>query len=74
MRAQCVLPSGITKVGKSQTFSVTNCDGNNCLNQDIVYEPDLDQIIAMMESSSSCSQSIDFQCYSAPLKVWFIKV
>ena len=69
MRAQCVLPSGITKVGKSQTFNVTNCDGMHCLNQDIIYEPALQQIIALMESSSSCSQSIDFQCFLAPLKV-----
>ena len=61
-------------MGKSQTFDVTNCDGNHCLNQAIVYEPDLHQIIALMESSSSCSQSIDFQCFSAPLKVSFLKV
>ena len=74
MRAQCDLPSGVTKVGKSQTFNVTNCNGNHCLNQGIVYEPDLHQIIALMESSSSCSQSIDFQCFSAPLKVSFLKV
>ena len=69
MRAQCVLPSGITKVGQSQTFNVTNCNENHCLNQNVVYEAALPQIIALMESSSSCSQSIDFQCYSAPLKV-----
>ena len=68
MKAQCDLPTGITKVGKSQTFNVTNCDGDHCLDQNISYEA-LSQIIALMESSSSCSQSIDFQCYSAPLKV-----
>ena len=38
MKAQCESPTGITKVGQSQTFNVTNCDGNHCLNQDIVYE------------------------------------
>ena len=73
MRAQCSLPSGITKVGQSQTFNVTSCNENQCLNQDIVYEGALHQIIALMESSSSCSQSIDFQCFSAPLQVWFKK-
>ena len=72
MKAQCDLPTGITKVGKSQTFNVTNCDGDHCLDQNIAYEA-LPQIIALMESSSSCSQSIDFQCYSAPLKVCIIK-
>ena len=69
MRAQCVLPSGITKVGQSQTFNVTSCNENHCLNQDIGYEAALPQIIALMESSNSCSQSIDFQCFSAPLMV-----
>ena len=60
-------------MGQSQTFEVTNCD-RNCLDQDIAYEAAFDQIIALMESSSSCSQSIDFQCFSAPLKVSFLKV
>ena len=69
MRAQCVLPSGITKVGQSQTFNVTSCNENHCLNQDIGYEAALPQIIALVESSSSCSQNIDFQCFSAPIKV-----
>ena len=73
MRAQCVLPSGITKVGQSQTFNVTTCNGNHCLDQDIAYEAALPQIIALMESSSSCTQNIDFQCFLAPLRVWFIK-
>ena len=73
MKAQCESPTGITKVGQSQTFNVTNCDGDHCLDQNIVYEAALPQMIALMESSSSCSQSIDFQCYSAPLKVCTIK-
>ena len=69
MRAQCLLPTGITKVGATQTVNVTNCEGNLCFKQDIVYEAALPQIIALIQSSSSCSQSIDFQCFSAPLKV-----
>ena len=69
MRAHCDLPSGITQVGVSQTIVVTKCDGNQCFKQDIVYEAAMPQILALMESSSSCSQTIDFQCFSAPLKV-----
>ena len=69
MRAQCVLPSGITQVGETQTVDVTNCDGNHCFQEDIHYEAAMPQIIALLESSSSCSQTIDFQCFSAPLKV-----
>ena len=69
MRAQCVLPSGITKVGETQTVDVINCNGNHCFQEDIGYEAAMPQIIALLESSSSCSQTIDFQCFSAPLKV-----
>ena len=69
MRAQCVLPSGITKVGDTQTVDVTNCDGRLCFQEDIVYKAAMPQIIALLESSSSCSQTVDFQCFSAPLQV-----
>ena len=69
MRVQCVLPSGITKVGETQTVDVINCNGNHCFQEDIGYEATMPQIIALLESSSSCSQTIDFQCFSAPLKV-----
>ena len=69
IRANCILPSGITQVGESQTIVVTKCDGNLCFKQDIVYEAAMPQILGLMEASSSCSQTIDFQCLSAPLKV-----
>ena len=69
MMAQCVLPSGITKVGEIQTVDVTNCNGNHCFEKDVIYEAASPQILALVESSSSCSQSIDFQCFSAPLEV-----
>ena len=69
MRAQCVLPSGMTKVGETQTVDVTNCNGNHCFKKEIIYDAATPQILALVESSSSCSQSIDFQCYSAPIKV-----
>ena len=69
MRAQCVLPSGITKVGDTQIVDVTNCDGSHCFQEDIVYEAAMPQILGLMEASSSCSQTIDFHCFSAPLKV-----
>ena len=69
MKAQCVLPSGVTKVGATQTIVVRNCDGNKCFKEDIEYEAPMPQIIAVMESSGSCSQTIDFQCFSAPLQV-----
>ena len=32
------MPSGITKVGETQTFNVTNCNENLCFKQDLVYE------------------------------------
>ena len=69
MKAQCDLQSGSTKVGETQTVDVTNCDGNHCFQEDIVYEAAMPQIIALLESSSSCSQTVDFQCFSAPLQV-----
>ena len=72
MRAQCVLPSGNIKVGETQTVDVINCNGNHCFQEDIGYEAAMPQIIALLESSSSCSQTIDFQCFSAPLKVIMI--
>ena len=69
MRAKCILPSGLTQVGESQTVVVTKCGGNQCFKQDIFYEAAMPQILALIKSSSSCSQTIDFQCFSAPLKV-----
>ena len=69
MRAQCLLPSGSTEVGDTQSVDVTNCDGSHCFQEDIVYEAAMPQIIALLESSSSCSQTVDFQCFSAPLQV-----
>ena len=69
MKAQCLLPSGVTNVGETQTIVVRNCDANKCFKEDILYEASMPQIIALMESSGSCSQTIDFQCYSAPLQV-----
>ena len=69
IRAHCVLPSGLTQVGESQTVVVTKCGGNQCFKQDIFYEAAMPQILALIKSSSSCSQTIDFQCFSAPLKV-----
>ena len=69
MKAQCLLPSGVTKVGETQTIVVRNCDANKCFKEDIEYEASIPQIIAVMESSGSCSQTIDFQCFSAPFQV-----
>ena len=63
------MPSGITKVGETQIVNVTNCNENLCFKEDIVYEAPMPQIIALLESSGSCSQTIDFQCFSAPLQV-----
>ena len=56
-------------MGEIQTIDVTNCNGNHCFKKEMVYEAATPQILALVESSSSCSQNIDFQCFSAPIKV-----
>ena len=67
--AQCDLESGMTKIGETTIVNVTNCNENLCFKEDIVYEAPMPQIVALLESSTSCRQTIEFKCFSAPLKV-----
>ncbi len=43
------------------------CDGPGCFTHSITYENPMDQIQALIQISDRCSQTIQIDCYSAPL-------
>ncbi len=45
-----------------------NCDEPGCDKHELQYETSKEQIQALIQLSETCSQSIDFGCFLAPLK------
>ena len=51
---------------------VDTCSGQNCYHNETVYpENELAQMRSLVERSLECSQEINIQCISAPVKVSF---
>ena len=46
-----------------------DCDAEGCFVLDVKYSAPNDQIQALIQLSQSCSQSIDFGCFLAPLSL-----
>ena len=68
IKAWCKIPEGITKIGKPLEIEITHSKSQSRFTHDIDYEPVLmDQIKALMDSSSECYQEITFYCHSTPL-------
>ena len=67
----CQLPEGLTRIGEPVEATLENCNQPGCFEFDIDYNVSMTQIAALIKKSSTCSQSIEFNCFSAPLKVIF---
>ena len=67
---ECDFSTNATKVGDSKTINFQECDTNACDERKVIdEETDLSQLVALIESSVNCSQTIKFECTLAPLRV-----
>merc|ERR1719362_1490928 len=64
----CQLPEGLTRIGENVEATLQNCNQPGCFEFPIDYNVSMTQIAALLQKSSTCSQSIEFNCFSAPLK------
>ena len=68
IKAWCDLPEGITKIGMETEIEVPRTDSQNSFTYNFEYEPRMiDQMKALIDSSSECFQEITFYCLSTPL-------
>ena len=67
----CQLPEGLTRIGETVEATLENCNQPGCFEFPMDYNVSMNQIAALLQKSSTCSQSIEFNCFSAPLKVIF---
>ena len=72
IKAFCELPRGVTQIGESTTVAIGQCPTLGCFSQEFDYQTPMDQVVALLESSSECHQTLEFQCFLAPLDVSFI--
>ena len=69
--AHCEIPSGITTIGQNFEVDVQSCNTTDCFSANVPYPGSLEQIVALIQDSNTCSQSITIECEDAPLKVSF---
>jgi hypothetical protein len=70
---ECDFSTNATKVGVAKTINFRNCDSNACDEQKIITnEKTLPLLLALINTSESCSQTIQFDCILAPLHVGLI--
>ena len=67
--AHCEIPSGITTIGQNFEVNVETCDTPDFFSADVSYPGSLEQIVALIQDSNTCSQSLTIECEDAPLKV-----
>ena len=68
IKGHCELPSGFTTIGETLVIDITHCSSPNCFVYDVGYTSVmLEQMAALIKSSTSCHQNIEFRCLSAPL-------
>ena len=65
----CELPSGLTILGEDTVVDVQKCDSLHCFEHNMTYAAPDSQMVALIESSERCSQSIKMECLSAPYQV-----
>ena len=66
----CDFASGATEVHHDKEFmlKIDHCDGLGCAQYDINYSAHLEQIQALVDLSETCTQTLDFGCFLAPLQ------
>ena len=66
----CDFYTNATKVGDAKMINFQDCDTNACDEQKVIENEEiLPQVLALIDSSASCSQTIQFDCILAPLHV-----
>ena len=78
----CNFEKNTTEIGHDQESQVTieTCSHENCLDLNITYNVNMEQIQNLISQSLKCYQDITFNCKKAPLKLndisfarWFSK-
>ena len=66
----CQLPEAITIYGETTKIEINSqCPEPSCTTHLISYDQQtLDQLVALTDMSSRCSQLLEFNCLSTPLK------
>ena len=65
----CQMPQAISMIGNEIEMKVDNCDQPACYKSDNISYNDasMEQIVALINGSSSCKQTIEVDCTSAPI-------
>ena len=70
IKAHCSLPDGVTKIGDELEIEISHCGSQDYFTHEINYDSvTIDQIIALIQSSTECYQKIEYHCLSTPLAV-----
>jgi len=67
--AHCSLPDGKTTVGKPIKIDIDHCLTNLCFEKEVPYEEPMEQLQALISSSTKCTQDIIMLCLLAPIKL-----
>ena len=70
----CEVPAGTTRLDTDVTVEVGKCHSLHCFQHNMTYAAPLQQMVALIEASGNCSQSIKVECQTAPLQVSSIKI
>ena len=65
----CEVPTGTTILDTDVTVEVGKCHSLHCFQYNMTYAAPLQQMVALIEASGNCSQSIKVECQTAPLQV-----
>ena len=67
----CNFEKNTTEIGHDQESEVTieTCSHENCLDLNITYNSNMEQIQNLISQSLECYQDITFNCKKAPLKL-----
>ena len=69
----CEVPTGTTILDTDVTVEVQTCDSLHCFQHNMTYAAPLQQMVALIDTSGNCSQSIKVDCLTAPLQVSSIR-
>ena len=65
----CEVSTGTTILDTDVMVEVENCGFLHCFQYNMTYAAPLQQMVALIEASGNCSQSIKVDCLTAPLQV-----
>jgi len=77
IRAYCDFEAHVTEIlhdAEGELIDVSHCDTNLCYTRNITYISQMEQIKSLMDLSTFCDQTIEFDCYMAPLNYGDVQV